>query len=75
MGQGLSAIDVALLASVVVTLGSCCGRAINACVRPHVPWACWPTLNEVGVSDEAVAGSREGVARRLLMARVAGPSA
>ena len=64
-GRGLSAVDAALLASVVVTLGSCCGRAINACVRPHVTWACWPTLNEVGVSDEAVAGSSERVARSL----------
>lgn len=47
-GRGLSAVDAVLLASVVVTLGSCCGRAINACVRPHVTWACWPTLSEVG---------------------------
>ena len=64
-GRGLSAVDAVLLASVVVTLGSCCGRAINACVRPHVTWACWPTLNEVGVSDEAVAGSSERMARSL----------
>ena len=47
-GRGLSAVDAALLASVVVTLGSCCGRAINACVRPHVTWACWQTLSEIG---------------------------
>ena len=47
-GRGLSAVDAVLLASVVVTLGSCCGRAINACVRPHVTWACWQTLSEIG---------------------------
>ena len=50
-GRGLSAVDAALLASVVVTLGSCCGRAINACVRPHVTWACWRTLTEGSVSS------------------------
>lgn len=45
-GRGLSAVDAALLASVVVTLGSCCGRAISVCVRLCASWACWLTLSK-----------------------------
>ena len=46
MGRGLSAVDAALLASVVVTPACRCGRAISAYVRPHVTWVCWRSLTE-----------------------------
>ena len=45
-GRGLSAVEAALLASVVVTPACPCGRAISAYVRPRVTWACWRTSTE-----------------------------
>ena len=47
-GRGLSAVDAALLASVVVPLVSCCGHAMSACVRQRASWACWRTSCEAG---------------------------
>ena len=47
-GRGLSAVDVALLASAVVTPACRCGRAISACVRRRATWACRQTLSEIG---------------------------
>ena len=47
-GRGLSAVDVALLASAVVTPACRYGRAISACVRQCATWVCWRTSCEAG---------------------------
>ena len=45
-GRGLSAVDVALLASAVVTPGVALWTRDKRLARLHVTWACWRTLTE-----------------------------